>query len=101
MAGLDTIHDRAKALIDANTNRGRRFQELFDLTGIPRESWKTYWNRGTRISGEMVEALGKVWPQYAFWLATGITDSERGHYGLPSVMHRDDRGTERASVCDS
>lgn len=80
-----TIHERAKALIDAKTSRSSRFQELSEITGISRESWKTYWNRGTKISGDMVEALAKAWPQHAFWLTTGITDAERGHHGLPFV----------------
>ncbi|WP_155624801.1 hypothetical protein [Burkholderia vietnamiensis] len=66
-------------MIDLATDPRQRFKELSERTGISAESWKTFWNRGTKISGEMVEALGKAWPQYAFWLTTGITDQTHGH----------------------
>lgn len=74
-----SIYNRSRALIERSTDPRQRFKELSDRTGISAESWKTFWNRGTKISGEMVEALGKAWPQYAFWLTTGITDEKHGH----------------------
>lgn len=73
------IYNRARTLIEQSTDPRQRFKELSERTGISAESWKTFWNRGTKISGEMVEALGRAWPQYAFWLATGITDAPHGH----------------------
>jgi hypothetical protein len=73
------IYDRARTLIEQSTDPRQRFKELSERTGISAESWKTFWNRGTKISGEMVEALGRAWPQYAFWLATGIADEKHGH----------------------
>jgi hypothetical protein len=27
----------------------------------------------------MIECLARLWPSYAFWLATGITDAKHGH----------------------
>ncbi|MBU9403887.1 hypothetical protein [Burkholderia multivorans] len=97
-----TIYNRARALIDLATDPRQRFKELSEKTGISAESWKTFWNRGTKISGEMVEALGKAWPQYAFWLTTGITDQTHGHMdafrqdgGVPLSalpMHRERAG---------
>jgi hypothetical protein len=34
----------------------------------------------------MIEALTRLWPQYAFWLATGITDAVNGHVAPPLVQ---------------
>ncbi|KVF92950.1 hypothetical protein WJ21_00735 [Burkholderia vietnamiensis] len=74
-----SIYNRARTLIEQSTDPRQRFKELSERTGISAESWKTFWNRGTKVSGEMIEALGRAWPQYAFWLTTGITDEKHGH----------------------
>jgi hypothetical protein len=50
----------------------------------------------------MIEALARRWPQYAFWLATGLTDAENGHTAPPDAWtSNEDKSpeeTERAAV---
>lgn len=66
-------------VIECEVGPQRRFKELEEITGIGVSSWRQVWNERQRPTAEMIEAVGKQWPQYAFWLATGITDPERGH----------------------
>lgn len=49
------------------------------LTGIRALTWQNFDRGRQRANDEMLEALGRVWPQYAFWLMTGKTDPEHGH----------------------
>lgn len=85
---METITDRVKNLISHQTTAAKRFKELEDLTKIPSGTWRTWWNKESRPSGEMIEAIGQIWPEYAFWLVTGIQDSEYGHL---RPMNADDR----------
>ncbi|MBC3885635.1 hypothetical protein [Undibacterium griseum] len=77
---METITERAKILIAHKTTAAKRFKELEDATGIASGTWRTWWNKDSRPSGEMIEVLCAAWPEFAFWLATGITDSEHGHH---------------------
>lgn len=76
---MQKITNRLKLIIECNTSTGKKFKELEGRTGIPAGTWRTWWNRGTAPSGEMIETASKAWPQYAFWLATGLEDSAYGH----------------------
>ncbi len=69
------LHD----LIREKTSDRRRGKELEELTGIPSESWKNVLNGKQRPTCHMIEAAAKQWPEYAFWLATGLTDPDFGH----------------------
>ncbi len=64
----------------------RRFVTLHERTGIKAETWRTWWNRAGSPSGEMIEGLAKAWPQFAFWLASGIADVEHGHAAPPQYL---------------
>ncbi|WP_156438237.1 hypothetical protein [Burkholderia sp. BDU5] len=70
---------RLKAIIEAETDSRGRFNELVDVSQIPLDSWRSVWYGRQRPTVEMIEAVGQKWPQYAFWLVTGITDPERNH----------------------
>lgn len=74
------IHERLKTIINAETEEAGRFGWLQRKTGISRNTWQTWWDKeDAPPGGKMIEAAARMWPQYAFWLATGITDSEYGH----------------------
>ncbi|MDK6078346.1 hypothetical protein [Massilia varians] len=75
----DTIAARMKLILLAETPEKRRFPTLEEQTGVPENTWRTWWKRGGTPSGSMVEAVARTWPQYAFWLATGLTDAVFGH----------------------
>jgi hypothetical protein len=76
---MNNIADRFRAVILANTKEGRRWAELGALTDIPATSWQKAYNGKQRPTTEMIEAIARLWPCYAFWLATGITDAQHGH----------------------
>ncbi|KVP85431.1 hypothetical protein WJ95_17925 [Burkholderia ubonensis] len=72
---LHRVHD----VIHATTGERRRLKELEEETGIPATNWKNVWTGKQRPTAHMIEALARRWPQYAFWLATGLTDAQNGH----------------------
>jgi hypothetical protein len=73
------IIQRVLSVIRATTSDRRRSKELEEETGIPDRNWKQVWNGKQRPTAHMIEALCRRWPEYAFWLATGITDERNGH----------------------
>ena len=71
---------RLKAVVTAETDESGRFGWLQKKTGISRNTWQTWWEKeDASPSGKMVEAIARLWPKYAYWLATGSTDREYGH----------------------
>ncbi|MEM5426120.1 hypothetical protein [Paraburkholderia ferrariae] len=70
---------RILLLIRAVTDDRRRSKELEEQTGIADRHWKNVWALKQRPTAQMIEALARRWPEYAFWLATGITDIPNGH----------------------
>lgn len=73
------IRSRMIAIIKKVSNEDRRFKSMEEATHISGATWRTFWNRDSAPSGEMIEAVSERWPQYAFWLATGGTDPIAGH----------------------
>jgi len=55
------------------------FERLTEYTGISTQRWRKVFHRRQRPTPDMIEALARLFPQYAFWIATGITDSSNGH----------------------
>jgi hypothetical protein len=83
------IGSRLRLLLVAKTPEKKRYEELEKLTTISSATWRTWWRRSTYPSGAMIEAAAKVWPEHAFWLASGLTDVEAGHnlpYPPPSLI---------------
>src|SRR5437879_1798704 len=77
---LLSIHARLKAIILAETDDSGRFGWLQKKTGISRTTWQTWWEKeDAPPGGRLIEAAARLWPEYAFWLATGIVDLEYGH----------------------
>jgi hypothetical protein len=74
-----SVQDRLCAIIDAETSSTRRWKELEDMSGISRHSWQKTYAGDQRPTVQMLEATTATWPQYAFWLMTGITDAAGGH----------------------
>lgn len=48
-------------------------------TGVSAARWRNAHTGHQKVAADMIEALARLWPQYAFWLATGITDTANGH----------------------
>ncbi|WP_137887635.1 hypothetical protein [Pseudomonas sp. 2FE] len=76
---MDNITERFKAVIWSNTPEKRRWAELQTLTEIPATSWNKACIGKQRPTAEMIQAAAQLWPEYAFWMATGVTDAKHGH----------------------
>jgi hypothetical protein len=74
-----SVRSRLIEILKERTDEARRFKSLEEATRISGATWRTFWNRNSAPSGEMIESVGRLWPQYAFWLATGGTDPVAGH----------------------
>lgn len=71
---MDSIDDRVRALVDRTG-----LDELVKRTEISGTRWRTVrYDRRTRISTQEVEALVRLYPQYALWLASGQVAPEVG-----------------------
>lgn len=76
---MDTIRKRFSELIELNTVPSRRYKFLEEQSGISALSWRNAYNGGQRPTAEMLQVVARLWPEYAFWLVTGITDIANGH----------------------
>lgn len=88
------LDERMHSLITSKTEEYRRFKALDAATGIPSDTWKSWYHGRQRPTAEMIEAVCKRWPEHAFWLSTGITDEKHGHDA--SDMHPDFRSRTAA-----
>lgn len=73
------MRERIKELIDFVTLPHRKFKNFEELTGIGATAWTNIYKGQQKANHEQIEAIGKAFPQYAYWLITGKTDEEHGH----------------------
>lgn len=71
--------ERFKAVIREHTTDTRRWAELEMLSGIPATSWNKAYHGKQRPTADMLQAIARLWPEYIFWLMTGVTDAKHGH----------------------
>lgn len=78
-----TIEDRAILLLNYNSSlessKHGFWERLSESTNIASKRWRNVYARDQRITSDMLESLAKLFPTYAFWLVTGITDAVNGH----------------------
>jgi hypothetical protein len=92
------IHLRLKAIIQSETEETGRFTWLQKWTEISRNTWQTWWDKDDAPpSGKMIEAAARLWPKYAFWLASGLSDEKYGHT-YPKSLSRTDTWPELETV---
>lgn len=70
---MTTIHDRVIILIERDG-----IDKLIRQSEIGSTRWHTVKYKKARVSGEEIEALSKIYPQYAYWLTTGLVIPEAG-----------------------
>lgn len=79
----DSITEQGKNLIGKfinSDNKKRGYWEwLGNQTNIPAKNWRNLYGGYQKPTPAMIEAISRLKPQYAFWLATGITDITNGH----------------------
>jgi len=73
------MRERINELIAAVTEHHRKYKNFEELTGIKAKTWQNIAEGRQHANDEHLSALGKKWPQYAYWLMTGMTDEEHGH----------------------
>ena len=73
------MRERILEIVNSCVRPTRKFKDLEKLTGVKARSWQNLCIGRQRANEEHIEAIGRVWPQYAFWLVTGKTDESNGH----------------------
>ncbi|MCL7422868.1 MAG: DNA-binding protein [Methylobacter sp.] len=65
-------------MIEVIDKSGFSPSELEEKTGIKRFTWGNLKTGKQRANEEHIEALVKLWPEYAYWITTGMTLPEAG-----------------------
>ncbi|GHD66106.1 hypothetical protein [Jeongeupia chitinilytica] len=73
------ISARMQEVLRSQTPERGRFRTLEEKSGIKAGNWKSFWYGKQRANSEMIEWVCQTWPEYAFWLVTGIADPLAGH----------------------
>ena len=85
----DSITEQGKNLIGKfinPDNKKRGYWEwLGNQTNIPAKNWRNLYGGYQKPTPAMIEAISRLKPEYAFWLATGITDIANGHIAPVTV----------------
>lgn len=76
---MTTLTQRLLRLINMKADGRRPYKAMHELTGIAADRWSAVFAERQRPTVDMIEGVSKLWPQHAFWLTTGIEDSEAGH----------------------
>jgi hypothetical protein len=71
--------DLQDRLILLMSHSGMTPTDLEKASNIDRMRWSNIKRRQVRAGAPEIEAAGKLWPQYAYWLVTGLTQPEAGH----------------------
>lgn len=87
------LSERLRLVVETVTPPTRRFVALEERTEIKAETWRTWWNRGGKASADMIQAVAESYPEYAFWIATGVEDFAHGH---TSPLPQGERSVHRA-----
>ncbi|WP_318827159.1 hypothetical protein [Burkholderia cepacia] len=70
---------RIHLLLRHLTGNQHKWAALAKITGIKAVKWRHVYIGINKPSIAMLDALCQSFPNYAFWLATGITDYQAGH----------------------
>jgi hypothetical protein len=106
---MTNLHERFKEIVDIKTTF-RKTKGTKDLiksdgkyawlytngSGITTAQWEKAYSGWTRIRGDMLEDIGKLYPELLYWLMTGVEDVEAGHLSMSTYKARN--GQDDASV---
>jgi hypothetical protein len=95
---LSEISMRLKAIVNDQTIETGRFTELEKKTGIGRKTWQAWWTRESMPSGNMIDAVGNLWPKFAYWLATGLQPKGMPEQITPELWRAMNSGYELKSL---
>src|SRR5215217_9421432 len=96
-----TIEDRFVLVLRETGEPYGIWPRMEELTGVAAARWRKAYTYQQRPTPDMIQALCRLKPEYAFWLATGITDAEYGHKAPESALTfpewRGDRASDEAA----
>ena len=94
-----TIEDRVVLVLRELTTKGQYgcWQRLADQTDVVAARWRKVYTEQQRPTPDIIQALCRFAPQYAFWIVTGITDVEHGHKAPESALPFPEWRAERVS----
>lgn len=81
-----TIEDRFVLVLRETREPYGIWQRMEELTGVAAARWRKAYTYQQRPTPDMIQALSRLKPEYAFWMATGITDAEHGHKAPISAL---------------
>ena len=87
---------RIKEIVDALEKPTRKFREMEELTGVAASSWQNVCEGKQRANEDHILVIGRIWPKYAYWLATGQTDEKHGH--TSPILERIARDLKKAKA---
>jgi len=98
MSSEYTIENRITELIEYTVDPQKKFTEFEEITGIKKQTWANITHGKQRANSDTLEAIGKKWPQYAYWIMTGETDEKNGHTSpILEKIQRDLKRAKKAS----
>lgn len=77
------------------------WERLAERTGVASKRWRKVYAREQRVTSDMLEPFAKLFPQHAFWLATGITDATNGHVAPMTAQTFPERLHQESAVTDA
>jgi hypothetical protein len=95
---VDNLTLRLRHLLEIKTVEKGRFTWLKKQTKIGAKTWQAWWTRSSMASANMIDTIAKIWPEHAFWLATGIEDTSYGHYKPRDLGREGDQYFESAMM---
>lgn len=81
-----TIEDRVILVLRAAEDGYGFWKRLEEQTGISAARWRKVFTGQQRPTPDILQALCRLKPEYAFWIATGVTDAENGHKAPQSAL---------------
>jgi hypothetical protein len=74
----EKVRLQIKEVIDREAPAHRKFKFMEETAGGTAMTWRNVYNGNQRASGGYVAMIGRTWPKYGLWLATGLTDEAHG-----------------------
>jgi len=72
---MNEINQRIKELLNYQELKNPALEKK---TGIKATTWANVRKGNSRFNEDHIEAIIKLWPEYAYWLTTGKTIPEAG-----------------------
>ncbi|MFZ6774563.1 hypothetical protein ACO0LB_17810 [Undibacterium sp. SXout7W] len=93
------IVQRADFVLTAARRTHGFYASLTMKTGIESKRWRNFASGAQRPTPDMIEALAKLFPDYAFWLVTGILPTDDVLHCVPE--HADFVESNQINITDA